>query len=620
MPKLTRADDELRLSLSGAADFNAALDRVRSIPGRRFDPDTKLWCFPNDPAVAERIMFTIKPSVDAALLRWIQETRAERDAELTTKLPAGGELFIPWRDALFEFQRDAVYFMAHHPKIILADDMGLGKTLQALSATAEFLIRNDTIDTTLPRLVVCPNSAKGVWAREVLKWLGANEPIELVDALTPKKREAQIEKGIKTGAWIVVNYEQIRTVKNIEPVVVNHRDGTVTEREKVTYALKQPLFTDTKWLAVIADEAHRIKNRKASQTLGMWMLEAPVMLALTGTPLQNNPAELWALLRWLYPEQYGRSTPGKPRTAYWSFHDQYTESYEGYKGSKVVVGVKNPDALRFELKDRLIRRTKQDELDLPEKIREVIPVKLGKKQRAIYSQAETAFWLEIEQTITAGEAADADDKVKKAAKEAKRFAEDVLSGTKTLYEIGNGATRTVRMRQVCSTPALLGGEDDSAKLDACVEKITDNAHKQHVVFTEFVETANILVERLRKFWLSAEAYTGLVTSTQVRAQYEDRFQNGEIDVLVGTIPAMGESLTLTAADTGHFIERSWVPSKNEQAEDRLWRTGQKNAVTILIYEAEDTVDTDKVKPTNALKENIVGSVIKRNKIKEVEAA
>lgn len=616
MPKLTRTEDELQLSLSGATDFQDALQRVKAISGRRFNGDTKLWCFPNDPAIAERIMFTIKPSVDAALLQWVSNSRSEREAELTTKLPKAGDLFIPWRDVLFEFQKDAVYYMAHHPKVILADDMGLGKTLQALSAVAEFLIRNDNVDTSLPRLVVCPNSAKGVWGREVLKWLGDKEPVELIDAATPKKRENQIKSAAEHGAWIVVNYEQIRTVKNIEPIIVNHRDGTVTEREKVTYVLKQELFGSTDWLAVIMDEAHRIKNRKASQTLGAWLLDAPMMLAMTGTPLQNNPAELWALLRWLYPEQYGRSTPGHPRTAYWSFHDQYTDSYEGYKGSKVVVGVKNPDALRFELKNRLIRRTKQDELDLPEKIREVIPVTLGKKQREVYKQAETAFWLEVEQTIAKGDAPEATAKEKAEAKSAASFAEQVLSGTKKLYEVSNGATRTVRMRQVCSTPALLGGMDDSAKLDACVEKITDNNHKSHVVFTEFVGTANILVDRLRKTGLTAEAYTGEVTDTQARTRMEDQFQAGEIQVLVGTIPAMGEGLTLTKADTGHFIERSWVPSKNEQAEDRLWRNGQQNAVLILIYEAEDTVDTDKVKPTNALKENIVGSVIKRNKIKE----
>lgn len=616
MPKLTRTDDELHLSLSGAGDFQTALAQVKAITGRRFDPDSKLWKFPCDPAIAERIMFTVKPSVDAALLQWVSTSRSSREAELTTKLPEAGPLFIPWADKLYQFQRDAVAFIVDHPKVILADDMGLGKTLQTLSATAEFLIRNDTVNTSLPRLVVCPNSAKGVWAREVLKWLGSNEPVVLVDATTPKKRQQQIEKGIKSGAWIVVNYEQIRTVKSEDDETIHHRDGSVSTRTKTTFALKQELFANTEWLAVVMDEAHRIKNRKASQTQGAWMLDAPLQLALTGTPLQNNPAELWSLLHWLFPDQYGRSTPGHRRTAYWAFHDEYTDSYEGYKGSKVVVGVKNPDALRFELKDRLIRRTKQDELDLPEKVRKYVPVTLGPAQRKVYAEAETAFWLGIEQTIIAGREPTASKEDKTKASEAKKFAEAVLSGKKRIYEISNGASRVVRLRQVCSTPFLLGGLDDSAKLDACVETIMDNAHKPHVVFTEFVGTANVLCTRLRSKGLTCEAFTGETTDTRVRAVYEDRFQSGEIQVLVGTIPAMGEAVTLTAADTVHFIERSWVPAKNEQAEDRLWRNGQKNAVTVLIYEAIDTVDTSHVKVTNSLKEQIVSSVIKKNVIKE----
>lgn len=81
---------------------------------------------------------------------------------------------------------------------------------------------------------------------------------------------------------------------------------------------------------------------------------------------------------------------------------------------------------------------------------------------------------------------------------------------------------------------------------------------------------------------------------------------------------MRESLTLTAADTVIFIERSWVPAHNEQAEDRCYRNGQKNAVTVLILQAEGTVDEDRVRPTNTAKEAIVSSVIKKDSIKEVE--
>ena len=608
MPRLTRNDGELRLSLSGAQDFQDALARVRSIPGRRFDGESKLWVFPDDPAVAERIMLAIKPSTDAALLQWVRNSRADREKELTTALPDDADLLIPWADQLYPFQRAYVDFAAGHPQNILGDDLGLGKTLQALSAVTEYVLRNDA-DAQLPRLIVCPASAKGVWAREIRKWLGNDESHQIVDAATPKKRREQLLAGIKDNAWVIVNYEQIRAKRNVTEQVVNHRDGSVSTREHYSWDIKELLFEETKWLAVIGDEIHRAKNHKSQTARGLWKIDAPIKLALSGTPLQNHPAELWSILRWLYPEQYneqGRRYNGIA-WAYWPFYDQYVDDYDtGY--GRVIVGVKNPDALRFELKDRLVRRTKGEKLNLPEKVREFIPIKLNKGQQKVYDQAEKDFWLSITQAIQEGD--------KRLAKEA----DEVVKGTRKVYEMTNGAARTVRLRQIASTPVTLGGEDDSAKLDAAVEIITDAPEgKQFVVFTEFVPTAHALVERLLKKKIVAEAFTGGVP-TQTRTLFEDRFQAGEVQVLVGTIPAMGESLTLTAADTVIFLERSWVPSKNVQCEDRCYRAGQQNAVTVLILQAEGTVDEDRVRPTNVAKEAIVASVIKQDEVKETDRA
>lgn len=609
MPTLKREDGELTLSLSGAPDFNEALARVRAVPGRRFDGDRKLWCFPVDPAIAERLMLTIKPTADAALVQWVRKTREERDAELTTPLPDDAKLFIPWRDKLYDFQRAAVEFIATHPHMLLADEMGVGKTLESLSGASEYLIRNSDLPVDKPRLVMCPNSAKGVWKREVEKWLGKEEPLQLVDANTATKRKDQLLAGIKGNAWVVVNWEQIRAAKITEEKQVNHHDGSTSMREHVRWEMKQPLFETTDWLVAIADECHRAKNPKAQVARGLWKIEAPIQLALSGTPLMNHPAELWSILRWLYPEQYheqGRRHNGIA-WAYWPFYDEYVDDYDSGYG-RVIVGVKNPDALRFELKNRLVRRTKSTVLSIPEKVREIVPITLGPKQRKAYDSAEKEFWLEIEQAIKDGD------------KDAAKFADQIVTGKKQIFELSNGATRTVRLRQIASTPALLGGDDNSAKLDAAVEIILDAQPKQFVVFAEFVDTTNILVERLRAKKLTAEAFNGDVKDTRVRTLFEDRFQSGEIDVLVGTIATMRESITLTAADTVIFVERSWVPAWNEQAEDRLWRNGQKNQVTVLILEAQDTVDDGRVKPTNAVKEVIVSSVIQKDDVKETTRA
>lgn len=594
------------------------LAKVKEVPGRRFDGETKMWLLPPEPAIAERVLYAIHPIADNSIVEWAREARQQTEQELVSLLPEDGTLGIPWATERAPWQPETVNgepfigLKAHQRAVvqavsahggrsaIIADDMGLGKTGAALAAVSESAIsmlngKSAGIEFTPeeelryysgedPRLIVCPNSVKGVWAREIQRWLGPAEPLQVVDASTPAARHKQIVDALDDPTWIIVNYEQLRVVKEKKKL----RNGGT----KTVTVMKEPLFEETNWFAVIADEAHRAKNRKAAQTKGLFRVRGQIMLALTGTPLMNSPDELWALLHWLFPKEY---------TSYWRFYEQYVDYIEGYFG-KVITGVKNPDALRFELNKRLYRRTKAQVLDLPEKTRVTIPVKLGSKQRKIYTEAEKGLWLEIEKAIEEGD------------QTAARLVEAASSG-KNIYTIPNGAARTVRLRQILSTPALLGGDDDSAKMDALVENVLDNKHKPHDIWSEFVESCDILAERLRSHGLSVETYTGK-TDQAVRTELEDAFQRGEINILVGTIGAMREGITLTNSDTSHFLERAWVPGWNEQAEDRKHRIGQHNPVTVCIYEVQDSVDDGKIAPTNRLKERIVKTVLPKDEIKE----
>lgn len=710
MPATLEKQEEfftLDLSSCHGSEFGETLAKVQSVPGSRFNWDTKLWEIPPEARLIQRVIATMNPIADPAIIEWGEAQRKHLEHELVTRLPEDGKVLVPWgydrttwqpteiNEQIFAglkpHQRSAVNNLP--ARAILADDQGLGKTGVILSFVAEQLVRyvNDyqldrvhetvqedsptahqeakrgelsgpqgnhssvdqrkegsslcglwnavaaamhgsrsceghcsvlyrtlAVDSSTawkiagrdgpqragqvrgsmpelppaealargPKLIVCPNSVKGVWQREIKRWLGEDAVITSGSTLRARKRE--IETGIEEGRWIVVNYEQLR----IKKVVRDKRNGgKVTE-----WLLKEPVFEKTPWLVVVADEAHRIKNRKSLAARGLYRVQAPIMIAATGTPLMNSPGELWSLLHWLYPEQY---------KSYWAFHNSYVEETEGFRG-KVVIGVKNPDGLRFELHKKMYRRTKDQVLDLPEKVRITVPITLDKKQQELYDEAERGLWLEVEKAIQEGDSA------------AKEFAERAGgSGSVNVYTIPNGAARTVRLRQVLSTPALLGGVDISAKLDAAVDAIVDNRHKPHVVFTEFVGTCEAIRHRLESSGLRVGIYTG-ETPQPVRTKLEDEFQNGDIDVMVGTIGAMREGITLTAADTVHFIERAWVPGWNEQAEDRLHRIGQTNNVTIYIYEGVDTVDENKVKPINRLKERIVSTVLPKDTIKEVQ--
>jgi SNF2 family DNA or RNA helicase len=627
-PRLTREGEILVVDLSGIgrSEFQDALPKVKAIEGRRFNPERKVWEFPARPMIAHRLIHQVGAQPSSDVLQWVKAELQRQADEVVTKLPSAAvENLVYARAAdLYAHQRDAVTFLADHPLSLLADDMGLGKTIEAIATVEEFygqhaLTAAPHERTFAPKLVIAPSSMVGKWAAEIREW-APGEPVFVIDSRKPApKRRAQLLEAIATpGAWIVVNWEQIRAQK-IEldretraELVKRARDAgrpaaelAAIRRNKYRWVPKEPLFAETEWAAVIADEAHRAKNKDAQQTRGLWQIDAPVKLALTGTPILNSPDELWAPLAWLRPDQYGEYSPNK--VGYTQFFENYVEYSEGHYG-RIVTGVRNADALRFELSDKLVRRTKGQVLDLPPKIRTTIPVRLTAKQRKLYEDAETGFWFEIEQAIAQRiEAGEAVDGLAAAA-----MAGDVRT---LAILVPNAAARVTRLRQIASTPALLGGPDESGKLDAAVEIVRDHPEQQFVIFTKFKGTASFLAERLRRRPLRLEVATLTGdTSPDERTALVSMFQAGELDVLIATIEAGGVGLTLTAADTAIFIEREWVPGINEQAEDRLHRIGQNHSVSILILEAENTVDTERIAPKNRTKELIVSSVIQQDVI------
>jgi SNF2 family DNA or RNA helicase len=551
---LKRNEDELELDLSPCrgGEFRDAKAKVKDIPGKRFDWDRKLWILPAEPDVAERILLTIQPQTTPEVIQWIKESRSKASDELTTPLPKDAELSVSWAtkrmpwqpeyvndepfNGLFPWQRAAVDMLARAERAVLADDMGLGKTIQSISAVEEWCLRQaaagDGVPIVGPRLVICPNSVKGSWARELTRWL--EEPhFQIIDGSSIAARHNQLERAIQDNAWAIVNWEQIRTKKE----KIKLRNGGT----KTITVMKEPLFEKTDWLAVIADEVHRAKNRKAQQTMGLWRIQAPLMFGLSGTPLMNSPDELWAILRWLYPQEY---------TSYWRFYEQYVDYWEGPFG-KVITGVKNPDALRFELKGRLVRRTASI-LGLKGRKRIYQPLELNPKQQKLYDEAVHAMWLEIEQQIADGD------------ESAKRFAEAALAGENpsVLYRIPNGAARMTRLQQLIESPALLGGPDDSAVLDYFEQMVEDSRPQQWVISTKFKPTCDLLRARLEKKGLRVAVYNGDVAAKD-RTQIEDDFQAGRVDVIVGTLETLKEGITLTSGNHMGQTTRDFVPDWNE---------------------------------------------------------
>lgn len=574
--RLSEEGDVLVVRLSGSKEeFQDQLAKVKLIPGRRFNPEEKTWELPNDLETLLKVVHTLEPEMPAILQAKIKKAKAEMAQELVTKLADDAALAVPWHTKLAPKQRAGIDFLTEHPHSLLADEMGSGKTVQAISTVYEYQLRlpdgGNPIDNPEEYnfLVVCPNSVTGVWERELRKWVGDDVPITIIDAKTKPKRIAQLEQA---QGWVIVNWEKLRIM---------------------------PELAKRDWDAVIADESHRAKNRKAQQTKALWKLTAPVQLALSGTPIMNDPGELWPVLRWLRPEQY---------TSYWAFYYNYTDEYTGYKGRHVVLGVKNADALRFELSDKMVRRTKREiHADIPEKLPpDVREIPMKPKQAKLYEEAEKAFWLEIVQEAQERDAAEGTDANVTAIRNIMDAPELDVETLRLM--LPNSASRLVRQRQIATSPAVLGGPDDSGKLDALIEIIEDEPDRPFVVFAWYKDTVRLIAERLRQKKISVETFTG-DTPADHREQIAEDFQAGEFRVIVLTIMAGGVGIDLFRASTCIFVEQDWVPAINNQAIDRLHRKGQTDDVQAIFLQSRGTVDTGRIAPKNKLKEAIVTSIL-----------
>ena len=647
--------DVLEIEFTGRwSQIADAKEKVKDIAGRQWHPELGekgRWTVPADPVVADRLLRTIQPTVSEELMQWIRESMVSHEESLTTPLPDDAKLLVPWghtrmpwqpavvNDENFNgalpYQRAAIDRMAANGRALLCDDMGLGKTFEAITAVEEWTLRNMLPDLvtvpTGPRLVIAPGAVLGGWDRELTRWL--DEPnIQIVDSKTPDKRHTQIQQAIKDEAWTIINWEQLR-IKRItaktknggkrnakvmkEPLFqypqAHEWDVPLADWDLPAYAKAERMYgkADPYWLSVIADEIHRAKNKDSQQTQGLHRTRGQVMYGLTGTPIMNSPDELWALLRWLWPHQYHErgAAYSEGAVAFWDFYNMHVEFWEDHFKRKVVTGVKNPDALRYALKDKLIRRT-QAILGLKGRYRMFYEVPMTTKQKAIYDEAERSMWIAIQEDVVAGN----QDAIKLArlAAEGGSFAE--------LMKIPNGAARFVRLQQILENAKLVGGPDESANMDDFEQKFADSRPHQWVVFCLFKSSCDILAERLRKKHgddVKVGVYYGDVDNAD-RTKLEDAFQRGELDVLVGTIAAMREGITLTRGHLQHWLSRAVVPAWNEQGESRNDRLGQQERVLVYVPQAPDTVSTDTVHVINRLKEGIVRTVIPQDKIEESE--
>lgn len=398
-------------------------------------------------------------------------------------------------------------------------------------------------------LIVAPNTAKGpVWKPELERFLPKFDIIVLPNPKKQRERMLRVVQELTHPFILVVHYEALA-------IIGEDKRGTGWAK----YG---------EWDMVIADEAHRIKNPNAKMTRALKKVPTKKKVALSGSIIENHAEELFSPLNWLYPKHY--------KAKWRDWNDRFLDYVEGNFG-KEFVGIKMDklDELRRELGVFMVYRRKEDELDLPKRTDQTLYVELTPGQRKVYNELAMSCVAQIDE--------------------------------KTTLKASDGLPMLTALRQIASGLDLVGEEiRDSSKIDLALEMIEDNPDEPTVVFVWYKAMAYAIQQRLgedRCFVVTGDV------KHENRTDMIERFQKGERSVFIGTLATLGESVNLQRASQAILLDRHWNPGTNVQAEDRIYRMGQKNPVTITHVIAKDTVDEHRVLPTITNKEALRGMIL-----------
>jgi SWI/SNF-related matrix-associated actin-dependent regulator 1 of chromatin subfamily A len=398
-------------------------------------------------------------------------------------------------------QKEAIEKLVGNDKYILADDMGLGKTTSTIIASLESDVEKV--------LIICPASLKINWQREIENY--TDKEISIIEG-----------KKWEPADYTIINYD----------ILKNFHDPKHPEKSDIlNYGFD----------LVVMDEAHYIQNVKANRTKIANSIVKKVgrVWLLTGTPMTSRPMNYYNLL----------DLVDSPVADNWmAYAIRYCAGYQFSVGAKKVwnvTGSSNLEELRDRIKPQVLRRLKEDILDLPEKI--ITPVYLRLKSKE-YEKLMGEYY-------------------------------DWYNSSEESTSLTIQFSKLMMVRQVIAESKI----KDTIEL---AQNIIDQG-KKVIIFTNFTNTLNQIADHFGK---SVVKLDGKMSKPQ-RQHSVDEFQNNEkINVFVGNLKAAGVGITLTAAEAVIMNDLSFVPSDHSQAEDRAYRYGQKFSVSVYYPIFENTIE------------------------------
>ena len=410
------------------------------------------------------------------------------------------------------YQRAGIHWLnwltSHYLHGILADDMGLGKTIQTIAAMR---MKYEESGSMSHSLVISPKSVIRHWYREI---------------------------------------------KRVFPQITTHEYRGANRNKQLLYSPRMRIFltsydTVTRdidilktipFLFVVLDEGTKIKNPEIKRTIAIKQLNAAHRISLSGTPIENRPAELWSIFDFLMKGHLG---------TYRNFITKFEKPI--LKGD-----ISSPAELAKRIHPFTLRRLKEDVAkDLPEKIQMDEWCNLTEEQKTLYNQIQNLGIKPIR---------------------------DALQKGKTVNYGSSILPLITKLKQVCNHPSLVTGKTEpllgrSEKFDLVIKKIIEFKEKKEntVLFSHFLGTLDLFEKYFNNEGIKFIRIDG---STQKRQMLIDRFNKGRASVALCSIIACCHGINLTNANHIIHVDRWWNPAIEDQATDRVHRIGQTKTVYV----------------------------------------
>ena len=496
--------------------------RFRLIPGKEWDDVLREWSFPMSSFKRFRELFSefkIPEFIDREYDRLVD--------------PKNNMMNLPvmstFNGVLYPFQKEGTRFLITGRKVMLCDEMGLGKTVESIAASC-VLLENGIVEKIM---IFCPSDLKYQWEKEIQKFTGRTT----VRIVGTRKQREKIWTTVRKADYILLNYE----------LAINDLDNKM-----IMHCLERWNF------AIILDEATRIKNWRSKTTKAFNKFRSPVKFMLTGTPVENHPAELYTLSKFLDNNTLG---------SWEKFNRRYI--YRNEQGW--ILGYCNLEELHQRISPLMLRRRKEKVLpELPEKIINEYFIEMSAVEKRDYNA--------IKEIVL--------DYLKRTEK-----AQD--DGNKSDFDLNQKALfHSIQFcKMYCDHPDLVRKSKSelikglelkatkSSKLEELkylVDEIVSSGNKV-VIFTEFVRSAEIISNSIQ----GVVIYRGGLSEKEKNDRIS-RFVNDPECMILCSTDAGSHGLNLQEASSYLInFDLPWNPSVLNQRIDRVHRIGQSSTVNII---------------------------------------